>query len=65
MKEYCSIMRDARHPYENFIFKISYFRGYLHGGGPALMVGLAIPRGQDFTSRLHGKSQPSCQGWLA
>ena len=27
--------------------------------GPALLVGLALVRGLDFTSRLHGKSQPS------
>ena len=39
--------------------------GCLHGEGPALLVGLALPRGLDFTSRLHGKSQPSYQGWLA
>ena len=34
-------------------------RGCLYGGGPALLVGLVLVRGQDFTSRLHGKSQPS------
>ena len=33
--------------------------------GPALLVGVALLRGLDFTSRLHGKSQPSYPGWFA
>ena len=36
--------------------------GCLYGGGPALLVGLALERGLDFTSRLYGKSQPSYPG---
>ena len=32
--------------------------------GQALLVGLALVRGLDFTSRLHGKSQHSYPGWL-
>ena len=31
-------------------------RGCLHGEAPALLVGLALPRGLDFTSPLHGKN---------
>ena len=38
---------------------------YMKGGGPALLVGLASVGVLDFTSRLHGKSQPSYTGWLA
>ena len=38
---------------------------YMEERGPALLVGLALVRGLDFTSRLHGKSQPSYPGWLA
>ena len=38
-------------------------RGCLHGEGTALFVWIALPRGLDFTSRLHGKIQPSY--WLA
>ena len=31
------------------LFIVSSLRGCLHGGGPALLVGLALPRGLDFT----------------
>ena len=40
-------------------------KGYLYGEEKALLVGLALLRGLDFTSRFHGKSQPSYTGWLA
>ena len=36
----------------NFLFGVS-----MHGGGPTLWVGLALVRGLDFTSRLHGENQ--------
>ena len=36
-----------------YLFPILYLRGFLHGGGPALLVGLALVRGLDFTSRFH------------
>ena len=35
----------------------SSLRCCLYGGGPALLVELALVRELDFTSRLHGKSQ--------
>ena len=41
---------------------IAILRGRLYGGGPTLVVGLALVSGLDFTSHLHGKSQSSLPG---